>query len=241
MVVNSILADIFNNVYKPGDRLPSEYQLTEEYGVSRATIREAFKKLNMLNVLSIRQGDGTFVEESNAGILFQPIFSKMIFERKNIEQLYEARVWLEVAALSIALKKITHDDIKKLRVMIVEMDEALQNENSSKFSALDNDMHQYIFKIAGNFVLSSVYGMMRDVFKIFRTRSLKTIPQMKISNKRHHMVLQALEEGDNAAAVELMRRHIEVCKQQTMESLEPTDVTDSDKELKQHDYEEMDG
>jgi DNA-binding GntR family transcriptional regulator len=81
-------------------------------------------------------------------------------------------------------------------------------------------MHQYIFKIAGNFLLSSVYGMMRNVFKIFRSRSLKTIPQMKISNKRHHMVLQALEEGDDAAAVELMRRHIEVCKQQTMESLE---------------------
>jgi DNA-binding GntR family transcriptional regulator len=100
------------------------------------------------------------------------------------------------------------------------MDEALEKEDSAKFSSVDNDMHQYIFKIAGNFVLSSVYGMMRNIFKIFRARSLKTIPQMRISNRRHHMVLQALEEGDNVAAVELMRRHIEICMQQTMESLE---------------------
>lgn len=220
MVVNSILSDIFDNVYKPGDRLPSENQLTEEYGISRATIREAFKKLNMLNVVSIHQGDGTFVNETNAEILLQPIFSKMIFQKNNIIQLYDARVWLEVAAISMALPKMNKEDHNNLKDLIEEMDIALKNEDTANFSLLDNKMHQYFFGIAGNFVLSSVYGMMRDIFKLYRQRSLKTLPQMRVSNERHHMIIQAIINGDNKAAIELMRRHIEICRLQLMETIE---------------------
>ena len=219
-VVNSILTDIFDNVYKPGERLPSEYQLSEEYGLSRATIREAFKKLNMLNVISIHQGDGTFVEEANAEILLQPIFSKMIFQKENILQLYDARIWFEVAAITMALPKMSQEDIKFLKDLVEKMDQSLEIHDTANFSILDNEFHQYIFKIAGNFVLSSVYRMMRDIFKFYRKRSLKTMPQMRISNKRHHMILQAIETGDDVAAIELMRRHIEVCRLQLMETLE---------------------
>ena len=220
IVVNSILADIFHNVYKPGDRMPSEYQLTEEYGLSRATIREAFKKLNMLNVVSIHQGEGTFVKEPSAEILLQPIFSQMIFQKDNIVQLYDARIWLEVAAISMALPKMNQEDLDILKNMTDEMDKSLDGEDAANFSLYDNELHQFIFKIAGNFVLSSVYGMMRNIFKLYRTRSLKTIPQMRKSNKRHHMILEAIEAGDNTVAIELMRRHIEECRLQLMASLE---------------------
>jgi DNA-binding FadR family transcriptional regulator len=219
MVAELVLMRILNDEYKTGERLPAENQLCEEFGVSRATIREAFKKLNMLNVISIHQGDGTFVEKLDAGILFRPLFSTLLLEKVNVEQIYDARIWLEVAAISMALKNKKPEDIRILRDIIRDMDEAVEVEDSVRYSALDNKLHMHIFKMADNLVLISVYEMMRDIIKLYRKKSLKTVPQMKISHKRHQAMLTAIEDGDDNVAIEMMRRHIEICKAQMLETL----------------------
>ncbi len=220
MVAEAVLARILNGEYKVGERLPPENHLADEFHVSRATIREAFKKLNMLNVVSIRQGDGTFVERVDPGLLFRPLFSTLLFEHTNIRQLYEVRIWIEVFAMTIAVKKMTPEHLRELRKIVLDIDGALRNDDTRLYSELDHKLHSYIFAMTDNFALQSIYAMMRDILRLYRTRSLKTIMQMRISNKRHHSIIEALENGDDQVAIELMRRHIEVCYDQLIESID---------------------
>ena len=90
MIVDDVLAKIVNRVYEAGDRLPPENELCEMYGVSRVTIRESLKKLEMMDVISIEQGRGTFVKKYNLGNFMQPMFNLIDFGSFDIRTIYDA-------------------------------------------------------------------------------------------------------------------------------------------------------
>ena len=73
-VVEHLKDKIISGTYRDGDQLPTEPQLCEQYGVSRITIREALKKLNMMGLVDIRQGKGTFVKTVDLSVFMLPLF-----------------------------------------------------------------------------------------------------------------------------------------------------------------------
>jgi len=218
-VTQIMLSRIINGAYRTGDRLPTENSLAEEFGVSRATIREAFKKLNMLSVVTIRQGDGMFVSKVDGGQTFAPLFSSLLFEHTSIEQLYDVRMWLEMAAVSMACGKTTQKNSEEILVLIREMDKAMANADPIRYADLDDRFHLHLFEMADNLALLSIFTTMRDIVKLYRVSTLSTVPHMRISNDRHRRILEALEAGDELAAVGLIRRHVEISKQQLLENM----------------------
>ena len=109
---------IITGVYKTGEKLPNEATLCENFGVSRITIREALKKLNMMGILDIRQGKGTFVKQVDLGLFMKPLYQLIDFEDVDIETIYSAREYVENGTARMAAQKRTEEDIERLMKLL---------------------------------------------------------------------------------------------------------------------------
>ena len=94
-VVEQLKEQIVSGAYKSGDQLPPEGALCELFGVSRITVREALKKLNMMGLVEIKQGKGTFVKTVDLGLFMKPLLQLIDFEEINVEAIYTTREYIE--------------------------------------------------------------------------------------------------------------------------------------------------
>lgn len=91
-VVAKIQEMISQKIYRPSEKLPVENELAEMFSVSRVTIREAFVKLSMIDIVDIRQGDGTFVKSVSPESFMKPLLTMLILDKKNLTDIYVTRI-----------------------------------------------------------------------------------------------------------------------------------------------------
>ena len=95
IVADQIIEEIRKGRWKIGDKLPPEGELAAELQVSRVCLREGLKKLNVLGIVKIMQGDGTYVNEVNPAEFMKPLFTLMTVTENNIDEIYDARIFVE--------------------------------------------------------------------------------------------------------------------------------------------------
>jgi len=138
----------------PGDRLPREADLAERLGLSRNSLREAVRALSMINVLDVRQGDGTYVTSLDTGLLLDALSFVVDFHRDDtVLQFFEVRRILEPAATALAAERMPDADIDKLQVLL---DEVSDEPSVEALVANDLEFHRRIAAGAGNAVLGSL-------------------------------------------------------------------------------------
>src|SRR4051812_43614382 len=138
----------------PGDRLPKEADLADRLGLSRNSLREAVRALSMINVLDVRQGDGTYVTSLDPALLLDALSFVVDFHRDDtVLEFFEVRRILEPAATALAAERMSDEDIRKLRVLLDEVSAAASVE---AFVANDLEFHRLIAAGAGNAVLCSL-------------------------------------------------------------------------------------
>jgi len=106
-VVEQLKERIISGEYKSGDQLPPEAALCELFGVSRITVREALKKLNMMGLVEIKQGKGTFVKSADLGIYMKPLLQLVDFDEIDVETIYTAREYIEGSIAYLAARNRT--------------------------------------------------------------------------------------------------------------------------------------
>jgi len=219
-VVQQILEWIAQGVYKPGDRLPSENNLAEQFGVSRITIRESFKMLSIMGVVSIKQGEGTFINRLDTSILLKPLFSTLIFNTTNIKEIYEARMFVEMGTATLASRYRTEQDLKELIEDIQKMDIALKTADWNYYTQVDHEFHFRIARISNNKILLNTLATFRDLIQLYLRRSIRTTEHMQISHNGHRLLYDAIAAQDEALAAKIMAEHISVCRTQLMDSIQ---------------------
>ncbi|GAB3894163.1 FadR/GntR family transcriptional regulator [Microbispora bryophytorum] len=138
----------------PGDRLPKEADLAERLGLSRNSLREAVRALALINVLDVRQGDGTYVTSLQPHLLLEAMSFVVDFHRDDtVLQFLEVRRVLEPAATAMAAMNMSDEDVKELRAIL----DALPDEPSVE-EMVTNDLrfHRHIAAGSGNPVLCSL-------------------------------------------------------------------------------------
>src|SRR5262245_53438839 len=114
---------ILSGELRPGDRLPPEKELGEALGLSRSSLREAVKALEVIRVLDVRRGDGTYVTSLSPGLLLDAMsFVVDIHQDDSVLELFEVRRILEPAAAALAAPRITEADIAHLRDLLDQVD-----------------------------------------------------------------------------------------------------------------------
>ncbi|WP_061297125.1 FadR/GntR family transcriptional regulator [Herbidospora cretacea] len=138
----------------PGARLPKEADLAERLGLSRNSLREAVRALALINVLDVRQGDGTYVTSLEPRLLLDALSFVVDFHRDDtVLQFFEVRRILEPAATAKAAVHMTDSGIEELRKIL---DSLPENPTVEQLVANDLEFHQRIAEGSGNAVLCSL-------------------------------------------------------------------------------------
>lgn len=133
---------------RPGDRLPPEKELSESLGLSRNSLREAVKALEMINVLDVRRGDGTYVTNLRPSSAMDAMsFVLELQQGETILDLLEVRRVLESAAGVKAAARITEAEIQQLREMLGQVG---PESDVEALVAHDLEFHRRIATIGGN-------------------------------------------------------------------------------------------
>ncbi|MFQ5857028.1 MAG: FadR/GntR family transcriptional regulator [Anaerolineae bacterium] len=190
---------------RPGDRLPSEMELAERFGVGRSSVREAMRALQLLGAIEVIQGKGTFVREP--GILPLVIDWTRINQIGVISEVMEARQFMEVLLAQLAAERATDEDIEALRATMARSRESISDLETNVQAGVD--FHLALAGAAHNQVLALMYRTIRDLYleTARQTRITPEIAQDRLHD--HERIMQGVIARDPEAAAQAMREHLE--------------------------------
>ena len=136
-VINCLTDAMINKELRPGDKIPTELELSETLGVGRNSIREAIKILVYLGVLEIRRAEGTFVCEGFTESMIDPMIYGIILDKADsYDNLMELREMMESGVVRLAMTKYTEEDMhnleEKLSLMKAEIDKRSEERRVGK-------------------------------------------------------------------------------------------------------------
>ena len=220
IVVEEILAMIVRGEYSENEKLPPEQYFVERFGVSRVTVREAFKRLNMLGVVSIYQGKGTFVKKVDLGTVMQPLFSAIVLDNLSVSQIYDARIYVESGTACLAARNASDKEIEGLEELLEEMDLIVKRRDAVRFCEMDIVFHEMIGKCSGNHIMLATYKTLKDVLGNYITGNILSMKIVECSHSYHKKIIEALKNRDEKAARETMEKHIELTRDSLIEYLD---------------------
>lgn len=206
-VVQQIQRLIRDGLLKPGDKLPPERELVEMFQVSRSSLRDAIRALELMGLVEARQGEGTVVRKPSSDSLINPIAAMLLQERELVSELLEFRAMIEPALARRAATYVSAEDLKHLKNILRRQKEKVDRRELAIEE--DSEFHYAIAKIAKNSVVLKVLDTFMDLLRESREKSLQVEGRLQRSLAGHRQILQAIERHDPSAAETAMRRHIE--------------------------------
>lgn len=206
-IVDQIQAQVQSGALSPGDRLPPERELAEQFGVSRTAVREAIKSLAEKGLVTVEVGRGTFVRALTSEHVVEAMSLLLGDERGTLAALQVARELLEIPIARLAATHRTHGQIERLTNLLHEM-ETTQHD-PQRFISADTDFHIELARATGNPVLEvlsqTIVALMRDQ-RILLTDFEQEIPAALLS---HRAILRAVTSKNARAAGHAMQEHLE--------------------------------
>lgn len=165
IVINSIKQLLMDRRLKPGDKLPSEIEISDGLGVSRGSVREAMKILSAFGLIDIRVGNGTYVCESPGNGIMDSLLFSFFVTNPDTENLYELRHVFEIDILELILKHY-EDNLAERKALKHNLEELqnLMNTESYPDELKKNDLqfHQLLGKATHNILVERVYNFIID-------------------------------------------------------------------------------
>ena len=204
-IVDQIEALLEKGELKPGDQLPAERALADQFQVSRASVREALRTLELLGIVETRAGGGTFVRQAAPEDLAKPLHS-LIARGHTLSDVIEFRGVVEPAIAALAAARIDSAQLKELHELLI----AQQAKVAAGESYADEDtrFHEVIGHAAGNELLTTMLGVIWDVLRSSREHWLQTNARAHASLEAHHRIYDALARHDAEAARRASAEHI---------------------------------
>ena len=207
-VASFVRLDILRRRLKPGDKIPTEQELSVLHGVSRAVIREAIAKLRHEGLVVVRQGVGAFVappDESRSLTLVPGTLA----EPEDYRHLYELRLLMETGAAELAARNRTADDVRQFARCIDAMATATQVD--AAYVEADMHFHSLIAGATKNpFVtlfISFVAGKLKESISV-SLRRLEFRSTSRLTIQEHRAIQAAIVARDAAGAAAAMRLHL---------------------------------
>lgn len=193
---------------KPGDKLATERDLAEQFGVSRTVVRDAIKTLAGRGLLQVRHGSGIFVataEESVAGSL-DVLSNTLVLQDTGLRDLFDVRKTLEARSAELAAELRTTEHVERLRGLVKDATQHL--DDPKVLSERDAQFHVAIAEASQNLVLVRVMLTMLDLLTKSRMESLGIPGQAKRALADHDRIIQAIESGKPSEARQAMLDHL---------------------------------
>ncbi len=198
------------NNLRPGDKLPSERELSEKLNAGRSSVREALRALELLGLIETRRGEGTFLKSYRHNRLIDILGLFILRDYKTKKDLVEMRKILEIDAVRLACKRATSKHFEEMERILdaakerIDMGEIPTEE--------DYQFHRVICRSSRNSILHRIWTPLVEYSGSVRNESLAREGRARTALEEHRAIMEAIKAGDEAVAVERMLGHLENSK-----------------------------
>lgn len=221
-IVSQIRNHIMQGKLKVGDKLPPERNLAQEFGTSRASIREALSALEMLGLVESKSGHGNFIRADGAETSIDGELLKELLKAHRPYEIFEARLEIEPNLAGLAAQRSTAEEKKKLSKQVERLNalgKDLQSDPSKleEYMEEDRKFHLLIGRCAHNSVLFMVFSgvnlMMKEAhWKTLKAKAVGIEGNLQRYGKEHRAIFTAIRDGKPDMARTKMRQHIQHLK-----------------------------
>jgi GntR family transcriptional repressor for pyruvate dehydrogenase complex len=207
--MREILKSIETGQLKPGDKLPTERELSKMFGVGRSTLREATSALTLLGCLQVIQGKGTFLKKNYRLGRSSDLEFSDIQAAAHIIDLMELRTILECNAVKLTAQRANASDIDRIQTAVAEMKQSVDDIVS--FTRQDLDFHVALALATGNDILHEmtkrIVKRAHNEYDSFKSQALFDLPKAVETAER---ILSHVISGDGEKAAASMLEHLQL-------------------------------
>ncbi len=206
-IVQQIEASILDGTLKPGDQMPPERELAEQFGVSRTAVREAIKALREKGLLEAYSGRGTFVTDGTSQAVRQS-FDLMVKvgQGDGLQYLEEIREMLEPEIAALAAQRVEEQHLATMREAVATMDGSLRDPDA--YIEADLDFHLSLAEAVGNPLILSLIDSIVGLLREQRLQVFNVEGGPERGEFHHKRILAAVEARDPERARAAMRAHL---------------------------------
>jgi GntR family transcriptional repressor for pyruvate dehydrogenase complex len=205
-VAERLMAYFTSGDIAAGTRLPAERQLAASLGVGRSAVREALAALEILGIVIVRPGSGTYLRDGVSELLPRTLSWGLMLGEPRTRELIELRSGLEVQAGQLAAARITDEALERMRANLDSMEKNL--DNLAAFVEADAAFHKEIATSSGNQVLQELLQSIRSLLRIWVDRALTDEGHAAAALAEHRAIFEALESHDADAVTKAMASHM---------------------------------
>ncbi|AGA59937.1 transcriptional regulator [Thermobacillus composti KWC4] len=202
-VIEQIKEMIIEGNLKPGDLLPTERELAQAFGISRGTLREAFRILERENLIEAKPGGGRYLSRSIESVDDQNRILDNI-ERATIIELLEAREIFETGIVELACQRATDEDIADIVAAFERWGDADEEDHTRP----DQAFHLSIAKASHNVVLVNMMELHMDLLRRTLSKTLQNAGRREEVYKEHLQIVEAIKRRDAEQAKAALLYHL---------------------------------
>jgi GntR family transcriptional repressor for pyruvate dehydrogenase complex len=216
-IVDQIHALIREGRWAPGDQIPPERELAERFRVSRTSVREALRALEMQGVIESRQGGGTFVRTADTEALIPPLAAAILRGQRELTEVLEVRELIEPGIARLAARRATAEHVAELEQLLERQRECIANERP--FVDEDTAFHYTLARASDNHILLRLHHVILDLLRESRQSYLHVPDRPQLSLRGHEAILSAIKAHDPQGAYNASLDHIVEVKEGILRKL----------------------
>lgn len=197
-IVDAILNEIMLKHWKPGDKIPTEFELADLMHVSRNSVREAVKILDAMGILEIRRSDGTYVASEFSSRMLDPLIYSLVLEQDKSKNLYELRRAIESGAVVLAAENSLPQDIENITNALDVFVSELRKDppDVHRVLAADIHFHDVIMQATHNQLFQRINSSITTVTYSARietlTRNFKSADEIDFLIETHKEIVKRI-------------------------------------------------
>ena len=205
-IVQQFHALMRQGALQPGDRLPAERELAEQFKVSRSSVREALQALELQGLVVSKRGSGTFVSRENLAAALDLVAANLNGGTAALPEVFEMRHLMEPQIAALAAERATVEEVGRLREILTEQQRQIDAGETGV--AADTAFHFTLAAATHNSALVKVVSAIEDILQVSRDRSLQEPGRPERSLASHGQIVAMVERGDAAGARRAMNHHL---------------------------------
>ena len=217
-IVEQIHALIREGRWAPGDQIPPERELAERFRVSRTSVREALRALEMQGIIESRQGGGTFVRSADTEALVPPLAAAILRGQRELAEVLEVRELIEPGIARLAATRAAVEHVAELETLLDRQRTCIAD--GRPFIDEDTAFHYTLARAADNHILLRLHNVILDLLSESRQSYLHVPDRPQLSLRGHEAILSAVraQDGDGAYAASLT--HISEVRDKILRAME---------------------
>lgn len=210
VVIDYVKKAIIDKTYALGDKLPPERELSERLGVSRNSVREALRVLDIMGVVKSHQGAGNYISDNFKENIVETMSMMYTLNRVDYVQISEFRHALELKAYMLSMYHITPKKIMELKNYVQAIDSPCSDEEKAQY---DKKFHTTIVEASGNWMIMQNIIALNQVLDFFifdmRHAILQNKEGEKLLQQAHWQMVEAFDTRDMELGVSAINRHFD--------------------------------